>query len=175
MYRCPTQRSGREMTTKMLLMREIANVNAQAETMMMKKWRWTTKTIPPGEVCSFDVIWLIIFAHTCYHSTCTRATNRETTLYKSPSRSYRWCSIGLVPTVSDQPLSLYNRVLIYALPRYQGFLSTHVTQSPTPNSTGVKTKMAHVVYETPELASVAKEALDGFTLKKGWKMAVTYT
>jgi hypothetical protein len=35
--------------------------------------------------------------------------------------------------------------------------------------------MAQVIYETPELASVAKEALDGFTLKKGWNMAVTYT
>lgn len=34
--------------------------------------------------------------------------------------------------------------------------------------------MAQIIYETPELASVAKEALDGFTLKKGWKMTVAY-
>lgn len=34
--------------------------------------------------------------------------------------------------------------------------------------------MAQVLYESPDLALVAKEALDGFTLKKGWKMGVAY-
>ena len=34
--------------------------------------------------------------------------------------------------------------------------------------------MAQVLYDAPELATVAKEALDGFTLKKGWVMSVAY-
>lgn len=34
--------------------------------------------------------------------------------------------------------------------------------------------MAQVQFDTAELASVAKEALDGFTLKKGWIMSVAY-
>lgn len=35
-------------------------------------------------------------------------------------------------------------------------------------------KMAQVFFDSPELASTAKDALDGFTLKKGWKMSVAY-
>jgi U2 small nuclear ribonucleoprotein B'' len=46
--------------------------------------------------------------------------------------------------------------------------------SPTPNATGAKVKMAQVSFDTPDLAVAAKEALDGFTLKKGWQMSVTY-
>ena len=60
------------------------------------------------------------------------------------------------------------------LSRYQGFQTTHVVQAPTPNASGVKVKMAQVQFDTAELASVAKEALDGFTLKKGWIMSVAY-
>ena len=58
--------------------------------------------------------------------------------------------------------------------RYQGFLSAHVAQAQQPNAQGQKVKMAQVVYDSPELASVAKEALDGFTLKKGWNMTVAF-
>lgn len=58
--------------------------------------------------------------------------------------------------------------------RYRGFLSTHVAQSPMPDAAGAKVKMAQVFYESAELASTAKEALDNFTLKKGWKMSVVY-
>ena len=57
--------------------------------------------------------------------------------------------------------------------RYRGFISAHVGQA-TPNAAGQKVKAAQVFYESPELASVAKEALDGFHLKKGWNMTVTY-
>jgi U2 small nuclear ribonucleoprotein B'' len=53
-------------------------------------------------------------------------------------------------------------------------LSTHVAQSPTPNAAGAKVKMAQVFFESAELASTAKEALDNFTLKKEWKMTVVY-
>ena len=58
--------------------------------------------------------------------------------------------------------------------RYQGFQTTHVAPSPTPNAQGQKIKMAQVLFDSPDLASVAKEALDGFTLKKGWVMSVAY-
>lgn len=58
--------------------------------------------------------------------------------------------------------------------RYKGFQTTTVTWSPTPNQDGVRVKMAQVIFESPELASSAKEALDGFTLKKGWLMSVVY-
>jgi U2 small nuclear ribonucleoprotein B'' len=34
--------------------------------------------------------------------------------------------------------------------------------------------MAQVIFESPELATTAKEALNGFTLKKGWLMNVVY-
>jgi hypothetical protein len=34
--------------------------------------------------------------------------------------------------------------------------------------------MAQVLFDSPELATTAKDALDGFTLKKGWKMSVVY-
>jgi U2 small nuclear ribonucleoprotein B'' len=58
--------------------------------------------------------------------------------------------------------------------RYQGFQTTQIAASPTPNAAGQKVKMAQVLFDTPELASTAKEALDGFTLKKGWIMSVAY-
>lgn len=35
--------------------------------------------------------------------------------------------------------------------------------------------MGQVFFETSELASAAKEGLDGFTLKKGWQMSVAYS
>jgi hypothetical protein len=58
--------------------------------------------------------------------------------------------------------------------RYRGFLSVQIAVSPTPNSQGQPTKMAQAVYESPTLASVAKQSLDGFTLKQGWNMSVAY-
>jgi U2 small nuclear ribonucleoprotein B'' len=34
--------------------------------------------------------------------------------------------------------------------------------------------MAQVLFDSPDLATIAKEALDGFILKKGWLMSVAY-
>jgi len=34
--------------------------------------------------------------------------------------------------------------------------------------------MAQVIFQSAELASTAKEALDGYTLKKDWVMSVVY-
>ncbi|KIM68585.1 hypothetical protein SCLCIDRAFT_1208779 [Scleroderma citrinum Foug A] len=75
---------------------------------------------------------------------------------------------------TNLPQEVTDDVLSVLFQQYRGFQSTHVTQAPTPNATGAKVKMAQVLFESPELASVAKEALDGFTLKKGWQMSVAY-
>lgn len=63
--------------------------------------------------------------------------------------------------------------------RYQGFQSATVTQSPHPAvvagaTTNAKTKMAQVFYDAADLASTAKDALDGFTVKKGWQIAIQF-
>jgi len=58
--------------------------------------------------------------------------------------------------------------------RYRGLQSVRVTVSPTPNAAGHPVKMAQILYETPKLAAVAKENLDGFALKKDWVMSVAY-
>ncbi|PAV20910.1 RNA-binding domain-containing [Pyrrhoderma noxium] len=89
-----------------------------------------------------------------------------------------------VPTVQQQPsarllctnlpMEVTDHVLSVLFQQYQGFLSAQVAQSQTPNAAGQKVKMAQVIYDSPDLASVAKEALDGFTLKKDWNMSVTY-
>ncbi|OBZ76560.1 hypothetical protein A0H81_03709 [Grifola frondosa] len=66
------------------------------------------------------------------------------------------------------PQEVTEDVLSVLFQQYQGFLSTQVVQSPTPNAAGQKVKMAYVLFDSPDLAAVAKEALDGFALKKGW-------
>lgn len=34
--------------------------------------------------------------------------------------------------------------------------------------------MAQVLFDSPDMATIAKDALDGFALKKGWVMTVAY-
>ncbi|KAG6337353.1 hypothetical protein ID866_1726 [Astraeus odoratus] len=75
---------------------------------------------------------------------------------------------------TNLPQEVTDDVLSVLFQQYRGFQSTLVTQAPTPNMAGARVKMAQVHFESPELASVAKEALDGFTLKKGWQMSVAY-
>ncbi|KAF9462592.1 hypothetical protein BDZ94DRAFT_1260780 [Collybia nuda] len=81
-------------------------------------------------------------------------------------------SIRLLCT--NLPQEVTDDVLSVLFQQYQGFQTTQVTWSPTPNAAGERVKMAQVLFETPDLASVAKTALDGFTLKKGWLMSVDY-
>ncbi|KAI0089159.1 RNA-binding domain-containing protein [Irpex rosettiformis] len=93
-------------------------------------------------------------------------------------------SSGAVPAAVQQksarllctnlPLEVTDDVLSVLFQQYQGFQAANVTSSPTPNTAGQKCKMAHVFFDSPDLASTAKEALDGFTLKKGWVMSVVY-
>ncbi|TRM68055.1 hypothetical protein BD626DRAFT_480655 [Schizophyllum amplum] len=75
---------------------------------------------------------------------------------------------------TNLPQEVTEAVLSVLFQQYRGLLSTQVVQSPNPGPDGTKAKMAQVLYETPELGSVAKEALNGFQLKKGWNMAVAY-
>ncbi|KAL1741272.1 hypothetical protein HDZ31DRAFT_67107 [Schizophyllum fasciatum] len=89
-----------------------------------------------------------------------------------------------VPTVVQQassrllctnlPQEVTENVLSVLFQQYRGLLSTQVVQSPNPGPDGSKSKMAQVIYESAELGSLAKEALDGFQLKKGWNMTVAY-
>jgi len=75
---------------------------------------------------------------------------------------------------TNLPQEVTDDVLSVLFQQYQGFQSTHVVPSPTPNAAGQKAKMAQVLFDSPDLATIAKEALDGFTLKKGWVMSVAY-
>jgi RNA recognition motif-containing protein len=93
-------------------------------------------------------------------------------------------SSASVPPPSQQPSSrllctnlpqeVTDDVLSVLFQQYKGFRSNHVVQSPTPNEAGAKVKMAQVLFDTPDLATVAKDAMNGFLLKKGWKMSVAY-
>ncbi|KAI0638004.1 RNA-binding domain-containing protein [Trametes polyzona] len=93
-------------------------------------------------------------------------------------------SNGQVPAAVQQPSArlmclnlpqeVTDDVLSVLFQQYQGFHSAQVVPSPTPNAAGQRVKMAYVMFESPELATVAKEALDGFALKKGWVMSVSY-
>ncbi|KDR83794.1 hypothetical protein GALMADRAFT_236179 [Galerina marginata CBS 339.88] len=75
---------------------------------------------------------------------------------------------------TNLPQEVTDDVLSVLFQQYKGFQRTHVTWSPALNPAGIRVKMAQVFFESPELATTAKEALDGFTLKKGWQMSVVY-
>lgn len=84
------------------------------------------------------------------------------------------------PVASNQPSStlrcenlpteVNDDVLAVLFQQYPGFQSTHVSPVLGVN----KSKTANVRYDQVEQATVAKEALDGFALKKGWLMKVHY-
>ncbi|KAJ7283705.1 hypothetical protein C8J57DRAFT_1710051 [Mycena rebaudengoi] len=70
---------------------------------------------------------------------------------------------------TNLPLEVSDGVLSVLFQQYHGFKSTNVTPTDVP---GVK--KAQVMFDSPQLASVAKEGLHGFTLKKDWIMSVVY-
>ncbi|KAH9853579.1 hypothetical protein C2E23DRAFT_821924 [Lenzites betulinus] len=84
-----------------------------------------------------------------------------------PLPSARLMCVNLPQEVTDDVLSVLFQ-------QYQGYHSVQAVPSPTPTAAGQRAKMAYVTFESPDLASVAKEAPDGFTLKKGWVMSVSY-
>ena len=100
-----------------------------------------------------------------------------------PGYSARTCPKKLQTTsylsCSNSAFPLFNPSAAHAPTvrwiRYRGLQSVRVVASPTPNAAGQPVKVAQILYETPQLATVAKENLDGFALKKGWVMSVSYT
>ena len=101
-----------------------------------------------------------------------RRTYSSSQMHKLTARSNRRRSIRPVSTVRLVVQLLFpHNYFNPNLYRYKGFLSTQIA----PNSPGDKTKSAMALFESPELASVAKEALDGFALKKGWLLGVSYS
>ncbi|KAF8897487.1 RNA-binding domain-containing protein [Infundibulicybe gibba] len=75
---------------------------------------------------------------------------------------------------TNLPQEVTDDVLSVLFQQYKGFQTTRVAWSPTPNPDGMRVKMAEVSFESSDLATVAKKALDGFSLKKGWSMSVVY-
>ncbi|TFK28789.1 RNA-binding domain-containing protein [Coprinopsis marcescibilis] len=75
---------------------------------------------------------------------------------------------------TNLPQEVTTDVLSVLFQQYQGFQTTQVAWSPQPNSEGTRVKMAQATFETAEQATTAREALNGFTLKKGWVMTVVY-
>ncbi|KAJ7047424.1 hypothetical protein C8F04DRAFT_936206 [Mycena alexandri] len=70
---------------------------------------------------------------------------------------------------TNLPQEVSDGVLSVLFQQYHGFKSTNVTPTDVP-----QVKKAQVLFDSPQLASVAKEALHGFTLKKDWLMSVQY-
>ncbi|KAJ7179198.1 hypothetical protein C8R46DRAFT_1072829 [Mycena filopes] len=70
---------------------------------------------------------------------------------------------------TNLPQEVSDGVLSVLFQQYHGFKSTNVTPTDVPH-----VKKAQVLFDSPQLASVAKEALNGFTLKKDWLMSVQY-
>lgn len=106
------------------------------------------------------------------NTTICATTFNTPIMHELAARSIRHCSFTFISTV--RCLSFVSWCPLHAFIRYQGFQTTQVTWSPMPNAAGERVKMAQVLFETPDLASVAKTALDGFMLKKGWLMSVVY-
>ncbi|KAF8165394.1 hypothetical protein B0H34DRAFT_793788 [Crassisporium funariophilum] len=75
---------------------------------------------------------------------------------------------------TNLPQEVTDDVLSVLFQQYKGFQKTHVTWSPALNPAGIRVKMAQVLFESSELATTAREALNNFTLKKGWQMSVVY-
>ncbi|KAF5393782.1 hypothetical protein D9757_000070 [Collybiopsis confluens] len=75
---------------------------------------------------------------------------------------------------TNLPLEVTDSILSVLFQQYQGYQSAHVSLSPAPNAAGSQLKIAQVLFQSAELAAVAKEALDGYTLKKDWVMSVFY-
>ena len=91
----------------------------------------------------------------------------ELPLQQSQQTGSRPTSNVLVCT--NLPQEVTDDVLAVLFQQYRGFQSTAVGPSPAPPA-----KMARVYFDSPDFASTAKDALDGFTLKKGWSMGVAF-
>ncbi|KAJ7904462.1 hypothetical protein B0H14DRAFT_2662967 [Mycena olivaceomarginata] len=71
---------------------------------------------------------------------------------------------------TNLPQEVSDGVLSVLFQQYHGFKKANVT--PTDVAGGIQ--KAQVLFDSPQLASAAKEGLHGFTLKKDWIMSVQY-
>ncbi|KAJ7276344.1 hypothetical protein B0H12DRAFT_1084892 [Mycena haematopus] len=71
---------------------------------------------------------------------------------------------------TNLPQEVSDGVLAVLFQQYHGFKKANVT--PTDVAGG--SEEAQVIFDSPQLASAAKEGLHGFTLKKDWIMSVQY-
>ena len=107
------------------------------------------------------------------HPFSTSAAIQQVALLKPPAGGHKWCPGSIISTVR-----LMAHTALQFVPnesfRYRGFQTAQVKPSTKPNGAGDKVKTAEVVFENAQLAAAARQMLDGFQLKKGWNMAVTF-
>jgi len=82
---------------------------------------------------------------------------------------------ALIPASSllyceNLPAEVTEDVLGVLFQQYSGFQGTKLSAVDS----NTKSKTAHVRYDTAEQAAVALEALNGFQIKRGWKMRAAY-
>jgi U2 small nuclear ribonucleoprotein B'' len=86
---------------------------------------------------------------------------------------------GAVPPTSSQPTArllctnlppeVDSSVLSILFQQYNGFHTTHVVATTDP-----QLKMGQATFKNATLAAAAQKALDGYSLKKGWKLGVAF-
>jgi hypothetical protein len=107
------------------------------------------------------------------HPFSTSAAIQQVALFKPPAGGHKWCSGSIISTVRMMAHTVSQFVPNGSF-RYRGFQTAQVKPPTKPNGAGEKVSTAEVVFENAQLAAAARQILDGFQLKKGWNMAVTF-
>jgi len=107
------------------------------------------------------------------HSFSTSAAIQQVALFKPPAGGHKRCPGSIISTVRLIVHTALQHVSNKFF-RYRGFQTAQVKPSTKPSGAGEKVKTAEVVFENAQLATAARQMLDGFQLKKGWNMAVTF-
>jgi hypothetical protein len=107
------------------------------------------------------------------HPLSTSAAVQQAALFKPSAGGHKWCPCSIISTVRLMAYTT-SQFVPNEFFRYRGFQTAQVKPSTKPNGAGEKVKTAEVVFENAQLATAARQMLDGFQLKKGWNMAVTF-
>lgn len=167
------------------LMLPIANGTRNAKSLMTLMRRWKSRMMTTREPKPRLHVRLVALSeYTGFTIRLPKAETSSTVPQQVSMPTARLLCTNLPQEVTDDVLSvLFQQYVFISLSifstfslsfRHPGLKSIQVTWSPTPNAAGVRVKMAQVLYENPDLATTAKEALNGFLLKKGWQMSVAY-
>jgi hypothetical protein len=107
------------------------------------------------------------------HPFSTSAAIQQVALFKPPAGGHKRRPGSIISTVR-----LIAHTTLQLVPnesfRYRGFQTAQVKPPTKSSGAGEKVKTAEVVFENAQLAAAARQMLDGFQLKKGWNMAVTF-